>query len=62
MLVSQQSLQVKWLHITLNRYEIIFVGGQGWPLEPYFNITLMLLEFVTLAKKHHVTYAFDVLM
>lgn len=62
MLVSQQSLQVKWLHITLNRYEIIFVGVQGWPLEPYLNITLMLLEFVTLAEKHHVTYAFDVLM
>lgn len=62
MLVSQRSLQVKWFHITLNRYEKIFVGVWGWPLQPDFNVTLMLPEFVTLAKKHHVTYAFDVLM
>lgn len=62
MLVSQRSSQVQWLPIMLNRYEIIFVGVWGWPLQPDFNITLMLLEFVTLAKKHHVTYAFDVLM
>jgi len=60
--VSQRSLQGKWLRIMLNRYEMIAVGVWDWPLQPDFNITLMLPEFVTLAKKHHVTYAFDVLM
>jgi len=41
---------------------MISLGVRGWPLQPDFSITLMLPEFVTLAKKRHVTYAFDVLM
>lgn len=41
---------------------MIFVGVQVWPLQLDFNITLILPEFVTLAKKHHVAYVFDVLM
>lgn len=62
MLASQKSSQVKWLPIMLSRYEMISVGVRGCPLQPDFSITLMLPEFVTLAKKRHVTYAFDVLM